>query len=41
MRNERNVFHVIIIIQLNVLLDCVDVADVRQTFYNVNNLYDL
>jgi hypothetical protein len=24
-----------------VLIDCVDVADVRQTFYNVNNLYDL
>ena len=25
----------------HVLIDCVDVADVRQTFYNVNNLYDL
>jgi len=24
-----------------VLVDCVDVADVRQNFYNVNNLYDL
>jgi hypothetical protein len=24
-----------------VLIDCVDVVDVRQTFYNVNNLYDL
>ena len=24
-----------------VLIDCVDVADVQQTFYNVNNLYDL
>jgi hypothetical protein len=23
------------------LIDCVDVVDVRQTFYNVNNLYDL
>jgi len=26
---------------IHVLIDCVDVADVRQTFYNVNNLYDL
>jgi len=25
----------------HVLLDCVDVADIRQTFYNANNLYDL
>jgi hypothetical protein len=25
----------------HVLIDYVDVADVRQTFYNVNNLYDL
>jgi hypothetical protein len=25
----------------HVLIDCVDVADVRQTFYNVNNFYDL
>ena len=25
----------------HVLLDCVDVADIRQTLYNVNNLYDL
>ena len=25
----------------HVLIDCVDVAAVRQTFYNVNNLYDL
>jgi len=25
----------------HVLIDCVDVADVRQTFYNINNLYDL
>jgi len=25
----------------HVLIDCVDVANVRQTFYNVNNLYDL
>ena len=25
----------------HVLLDCVDVADIRQTFYNVNNLYGL
>jgi len=25
----------------HVLIDCVDVADVRQNFYNVNNLYDL
>jgi kelch-like protein 2/3 len=25
----------------HVLLDCVDVADIRQTFYTVNNLYDL
>jgi hypothetical protein len=25
----------------HVLIDCVDVADVRQTLYNVNNLYDL
>jgi hypothetical protein len=24
-----------------VLIDCVDVVDVRQAFYNVNNLYDL
>jgi hypothetical protein len=24
-----------------VLIDCVDVADVRQTFYNVNNLSNL
>jgi hypothetical protein len=24
----------------HVLLDCVDVADIRQTFYNVNNLCD-
>jgi hypothetical protein len=24
-----------------VLIDCVDVTDVRQKFYNVNNLYDL
>jgi len=24
-----------------VLIDCVDVVDVRQTFYNVNNVYDL
>jgi hypothetical protein len=24
-----------------VLIDCVNVADVRQTFYNVNNVYDL
>jgi len=23
------------------LIDCVDVGDVRQTFYNVNNVYDL
>jgi flagellar biosynthesis regulator FlbT len=25
----------------NVLIDSVDVADVHQNFYNVNNLYDL
>ena len=25
----------------HVLIDCVDVADVRQTFYNVNSLYNL
>jgi len=25
----------------HVLIDCVDVADIHQTFYNVNNLYDL
>jgi hypothetical protein len=25
----------------HVLIDCVDVANVRQTFYKVNNLYDL
>jgi len=25
----------------HVLIDWVDVADVRQSFYNVNNLYDL
>jgi hypothetical protein len=25
----------------HVLIDCINVADVRQTFYNVNNLYDL
>ena len=25
----------------DVLVDCVDVTNVRQTFYNVNNLYDL
>ena len=25
----------------HVLLHCVDVVDIRQTFYNVNNLYDL
>ena len=25
----------------HVLIDCIDVVDVRQTFYNVNNLYDL
>jgi len=25
----------------HVLLDCIYVADIRQTFYNVNNLYDL
>jgi len=24
-----------------VLIDCVNDADVRQTFYNVNNLYDV
>jgi len=24
-----------------ILIDCVDVADVRQTFYNFNNLFDL
>ena len=24
----------------HVLTDCVDVADIRHTFYNVNNLYD-
>jgi hypothetical protein len=24
-----------------VIIDCVDVADVRQTFYNVHNLTDL
>ena len=24
-----------------VLIDCVNDADFRQTFYNVNNLYDL
>jgi hypothetical protein len=24
----------------HVLIDCVDVADVGQTFYNVNNVYD-
>ena len=26
---------------MSVLIDCVNDADVRQTFYNVNNLYDL
>ena len=25
----------------HVLIDCVDDVNVRQTFYNVNNLYDL
>ena len=25
----------------HVLIDCVDVTDVRQTFYNVNNISDL
>jgi len=25
----------------HILTDCVDVADVRQTFYNVNDLYNL
>jgi hypothetical protein len=25
----------------HVLIECVDVSDVRQTFYNVNNLTDL
>jgi len=25
----------------HVLTDCIDVADVRQTFYNVNDLYNL
>jgi hypothetical protein len=25
----------------HILIDCVDVADVRQNFYNVNNLHDL
>jgi hypothetical protein len=25
----------------HVLIDCVDIADVRKTFYDVNNLYDL
>jgi len=25
----------------HVLIDCVDVADIRQNFYNVNNVYDL
>jgi hypothetical protein len=26
---------------MHVLIDCVDVADIRQNFYNGNNLYDL
>jgi hypothetical protein len=25
----------------HILIDCVDVADVRPNFYNVNNLHDL
>ena len=25
----------------HVLIDCIDVVDVRQTFYNVNSLYNL
>ena len=31
----------IMLIENIVLNDCVDVGDVRQTFYNVNNVYDL
>ena len=41
-RNDRNVFPVIPVIHLDMLfIDCVDVADVRQTFYNVNNLSNI
>ena len=25
----------------HILIDCLDVSNVRQNFYNVNNLYDL
>jgi hypothetical protein len=40
MRNDRNVFRVIPVIHLKqVLLDCIDVADVRQNFYKVDNLH--
>jgi len=36
LNNERNVFRIILIIQYNI--DYVDVADVCQTLYNINNL---
>jgi hypothetical protein len=41
MRNDLNVFRVIpIIILKHNLIDCVNVPDARQTFYNVNTLSD-
>lgn len=36
-RSNRNVFHAL----KHAIIDCVDVADVHQTFYNVNTLSDL
>lgn len=43
MNNDVNVFHVIVInySQKHIILDCVDVVDVSQTFYNINNLSGL
>jgi hypothetical protein len=42
MRSDRNIFRVNSNYSLkHVLIDCVDVAYIRQTFLNVENLYDL
>ena len=42
MRNDRKVLLVIPIVQWNIILsDCGDVADIRQTYYNVNTISDL
>jgi hypothetical protein len=38
---DRNVFQVTPIPLKHILIDCVDLAEVHQTFYNANNLYDL